>query len=273
MGGPPNWAVSIPREGCGVARPRACMRSRYPYDQVLALVDECEACDVLDVGAGRGALVAELLWRGLRVRACDIAPEQLAVPAVEVARVDLNRDPLPFPDECFDLVTCCEVIEHLENPHALVREFRRVLRWEGRAIVTMPNILNVEARLKAFFSGVSTFHRYLGEGVGRVRAGQGLGHVNPIPLQELLWLGQAYGMPVESIAADYIPAGRRFLVPVAEVIRLFTWAARPRSRSRYSMRLGNSQPVLLGDRLVVSMLKTDETPRVRVVRARRHWRR
>jgi SAM-dependent methyltransferase len=36
------------------------------------------------------------------------------------------RTGLPFPDQEFDLVVCGEVVEHMEDPAALVREMCRV---------------------------------------------------------------------------------------------------------------------------------------------------
>jgi SAM-dependent methyltransferase len=261
----------LPLQDPPADHPRPCLHSRYPYNQVLALVDERQPGDALDVGAGTGALAAELLRRNWRLWACDIAPEQMLVPEVQVLKSNLNCDPLPFADESFDLVTCSEVIEHVENPHALVREFRRVLRPGGRAILTTPNVLNVESRVKALCAGVSSHHRNLGDQLGRVTPGQPLGHVNVIPLPVAVWLGQAYGMPLEAVAADYVPRGMRFYVALAWAIRLFTRLSPPRSRSRYHVDLANSQPVLLGYRLVLCMLKSDDTPAVRIIPARRHW--
>ncbi len=49
---------------------------------------------------------------------------------------------LPFADQCFDLVLCSEVLEHLDQPQCAVDEFARVLRPGGKLVVTVPNWYN-----------------------------------------------------------------------------------------------------------------------------------
>ena len=45
---------------------------------------------------------------------------------------------LPFADGSFDLVTCLDVVEHLDDDTAAFREMRRVLRAGGHLLVTVP---------------------------------------------------------------------------------------------------------------------------------------
>jgi SAM-dependent methyltransferase len=53
---------------------------------------------------------------------------------------DVERDRFPYADDSFDLVTWCEVIEHLtENPVHALAEIHRVLRPGGALVVSTPN--------------------------------------------------------------------------------------------------------------------------------------
>jgi SAM-dependent methyltransferase len=69
-----------------------------------------------------------------------------------VEGVDLNCR-LPFDDETFDCAVLEEVIEHLENPAHVVREFNRVLKPGGWWVVTTPNALCLRSRVHFLLSG------------------------------------------------------------------------------------------------------------------------
>ena len=72
--------------------------------------------DHLDVGSGTGELLR--LVRAhypFRSFGCDYTDKLLSIPGAEIQTVDLNREPLPYSDNRFALVTCIETVEHLEN--------------------------------------------------------------------------------------------------------------------------------------------------------------
>jgi len=47
---------------------------------------------------------------------------------------------IPFPDSTFDVVTCLEMLEHDPDPFSSVREMKRVLKPDGKLVLTVPGI-------------------------------------------------------------------------------------------------------------------------------------
>ncbi|MGZ5024645.1 MAG: class I SAM-dependent methyltransferase, partial [Chthoniobacterales bacterium] len=110
--------------------------------------------DYLDVGSGNGELIDRVIREfEVRVRACDYRDDLMTIGDLKVDVVDLNTGSLPYPNESFDLVTCTEVIEHLENFRPALREISRVLRPGGVFVVSTPNVLNLRSRLRYLFFG------------------------------------------------------------------------------------------------------------------------
>lgn len=111
---------------------------------------------LLDVGCGAGS-VADLARAGFqRVCGCDVsvhALRQARQRGMAAVCVDLNAGMLPYQDGSFDCVTCLEVIEHVVDPLRLLRELHRVLRPQGRLVMTTPNIRYFRNVLKLIVEG------------------------------------------------------------------------------------------------------------------------
>jgi SAM-dependent methyltransferase len=106
----------------------------------------------LDLGAGSGALAERLQAAGFCVTAADVTNYfELATEFVQLDFNDPDFDRALSPE--FDLITSVEVIEHLENPTAFLRSIGRLLKPNGVAILTTPNVENVAARLKFLLRG------------------------------------------------------------------------------------------------------------------------
>jgi ubiquinone/menaquinone biosynthesis C-methylase UbiE len=118
------------------------------HQQVLGeVLGDLDGRDVLDVGAGAGALVRWLRSVGARVTGaeCGVEMRRRAV-AVDPDHagdyVDAEGQDLPFGDGSFDAVIYSYSLHHVpvdEIPTAL-REARRVLRPGGRLVVVEPAI-------------------------------------------------------------------------------------------------------------------------------------
>jgi 2-polyprenyl-3-methyl-5-hydroxy-6-metoxy-1,4-benzoquinol methylase len=111
--------------------------------------------DLLDFGAGKGVLTQRLL--SLRhfnsIAAVDIMPRPDEIDASIIWHsCDLN-DATNIPNESFDVIVSAEVIEHLENPRAIAREWFRLLRPRGTLILSTPNNESWRALLALILRG------------------------------------------------------------------------------------------------------------------------
>jgi len=113
---------------------------------VIPLLAADAGREVLDAGCGPGVNSITLARRGLRVTAIDADAgkletlevlKRLLAPGLKLERADVCR--LPFEESSFDKVLCSEVLEHIEDDHAAVAEFARVLRPGGLLVVTVPS--------------------------------------------------------------------------------------------------------------------------------------
>lgn len=59
--------------------------------------------------------------------------------------VNIEEEPLPVPDDVYDLILCCEVIEHMDvDPMFPVWEMNRALKKGGVLFLTTPNVTSAE---------------------------------------------------------------------------------------------------------------------------------
>jgi ubiquinone/menaquinone biosynthesis C-methylase UbiE len=97
----------------------------------------------LEVGCGTGALTPVLLNRGLSITVGDISKKLAETTAARLNVIGIECDAMQIqlPDRSQDLVMSSEVIEHVPDPAAALREMARVIAPGGYLAVTSPNRL------------------------------------------------------------------------------------------------------------------------------------
>lgn len=93
---------------------------------------------VLDVGCGGGFLAEEFARDGFAVTGIDPAAPALDAARKHAADNNLEIDyregkgeALPFPDAFFDIVTCCDMLEHVDDLSLVISEVARTLKQGG----------------------------------------------------------------------------------------------------------------------------------------------
>ena len=111
---------------------------------------------ILDIGCGSGRhTCAAYLLKGVRVTGADLSLKDLKEARERLnfhdqlgehgggiwnlSAADVTR--LPFPDACFDLVICSEVLEHIPDHEKAMREITRVLKHGKPLVVSVPRYL------------------------------------------------------------------------------------------------------------------------------------
>jgi SAM-dependent methyltransferase len=96
---------------------------------------------VLDLGAGTGRILRRIATAPRRAIAveddAELASQARARYELHTVRADLSA-PLPLRDHCAYLLLLLDVLEHVEDDGALLREVFRLLRPGGAAVITVP---------------------------------------------------------------------------------------------------------------------------------------
>lgn len=205
----------------------------------------------LDIGAGRGSLIAKVKGSiNVEASVCDYTDTLMTLPGQKVDIANLNNEPLPYPDATFDVVTATEVIEHLEDFRRVVREIHRVLKPGGVCILSTPNILNLNSRLRFLFFG---FWNLFGPLPVKHSALYSTGgHINPVSWFYVAHALMDAGFPSVS---PHIDRKQRSSMPklllLYPFIKLFGAWAMHKERTRYNTLDEANEP------LVQAMSTTD----------------
>ena len=115
--------------------------SRLPAataDEKPAKAGTQNAIKILDVGCGTGANL-EMLANFGKPEGVDVSDDALEFCRQKGLKVHKGlAEKLPFEHESFDLVTALDVVEHLDDDIAGLKEMNRVMKNSGRALIFVP---------------------------------------------------------------------------------------------------------------------------------------
>lgn len=154
-------------------------KARDRIDRTVDLIREAlPGSTVVDVGASPFYLLYRVLELGAKRAfgiyfANDDHPLRglgtiySTVGSVELLHRNIENDLLPLADDSIDVLTACEVLEHLEYfPLRFAREVRRIVRPGGFVCFTVPNSASIGNILKLVFQK-NIFMPYRSDPTGR----------------------------------------------------------------------------------------------------------
>lgn len=128
--------------------------------------------EVLELGAGSGAMSLRLADLGYRPTAVDILEENFqAGDRARFVTADLNGDFARGLGR-FTAVLALEIIEHLENPRHFLRQARACMETGGHLVLSTPNLSNPLSRVQFMVDGTYQWFQD--------RNYEGIGHITPL---------------------------------------------------------------------------------------------
>ncbi len=108
---------------------------------VLSLIPH-KPTTILDVGSASGWFLSEVAKRYQEARSTGIDVYDKAIAYAKktyphITFLEADGHTIPLEDNSQDLVLCCEILEHVIDPHQVLSEIQRVLSPNGYAVIEM----------------------------------------------------------------------------------------------------------------------------------------
>jgi SAM-dependent methyltransferase len=129
------------REHGWVPSPRYLLRRA----RVLEILDRFPRGNLLEIGCGTGALIEDLRRMGFQCAALEISADALKIArSVHEAHEDVRIYDRPQSDWAgeFDYLLAFEVLEHIEDDSAALRDWRKWLKPNGILALSVPAHMN-----------------------------------------------------------------------------------------------------------------------------------
>lgn len=127
---------------------------------------------ILDAGCGPGTYSLTLASKGYKIYGFDINKKKISQAKKLNEQLGLNANFLvkdiynlkSYPKDFFDIVICSDVLEHLKHDNNAVKELCRILKKNGKIIVTVPTDTKLNNKFKLQFQHEGLYtHESLGK--------------------------------------------------------------------------------------------------------------
>lgn len=167
---------------------------------------------VLDIGCGQMPYI-DLFWLSDRENYIGIDV------VIGQGKVRASGESIPFKDATFDSAVCLQTLEHVKEPKRLLSEAYRVLRPNGRLLLTVPFMWGIHSEPHDYFRYTRYGLEYLANAAGfiveRIEADSGfwllwalrlnyyLSRLETKLLNPLFWLVQRIGAFLDRLDVKY----------------------------------------------------------------------
>lgn len=191
----------------------------YVKKYLDSLRNELQDKIVLDIPAGNGVTTEILLEIGAKVEPFDLFPEYFMLKNIECKRADIV-DKIPVADNYADMLICQEGIEHFSDQLKVFKEFNRVLKTNGKLLITTPSYSNLASKFSYLLFESETNKQMPPNEIDDIWMSDKAitseiyhGHIFLIGLQKLRILAKLSGFKIKEIKYIRLSKGSLILFP------------------------------------------------------------
>ncbi|HGY57418.1 MAG TPA: class I SAM-dependent methyltransferase [Caldithrix abyssi] len=139
---------------------------RRRYQTLIALSRPADGERILEIGSGGGQVLAAIGKKSVYYYPLDIAHnnlKEIRERSGNLYTLPVTGDAfhLPVQNESMDVVLCSEVLEHVNEPGSVLEEIRRVLKPQGRVVISVPYKEKITYQLCIHCNRLTPTHAHL----------------------------------------------------------------------------------------------------------------
>jgi ubiquinone/menaquinone biosynthesis C-methylase UbiE len=135
---------------------RSLNYGRHQIEKFFLEISKSNYQIVLDIGAGHGddLFIAKRYNKNAKLHGIEVYPpyaNELIQAGITVHSLNIEKDKLPFSDDCIDVIVANQIMEHVKEVYWLLHEISRTLKVGGSLIIGVPNLASLHNRLLLLF--------------------------------------------------------------------------------------------------------------------------